>query len=731
MNDTIGMVFPMNPSIIYQLFNKKSLFNMPPLYFEGRLIGQFWLQIVFMWLLVVSSILAMDKVPAPLEVLVKNVGQGNCIIVKMLKLKSIEESKSIDNSPYDILLVDCGTSAFKAQFAHTASPVTPKKGVLGEKSSRTSFIMPRRSELPLNLDADKIQLKIKEELEMYKRIKAVVITHPDKDHYSWVANILEEKEFGSLILGGAPEKYLNTSNKISKLIKFNFEKTSFTAVADQHPIFTNLLNGEYSKQPSFYRVPPDKFAKKINFNPRFQIEFLAINANHVTSLGHNPTTINTSSKEDGTDDYNTDSIIIKITDLKTGKSIILTGDATGVTTTRLMDHASEDEKLAKLLEADVLVASHHGSSSHGTNNEAWIRTVNPEFIILSTGGSYGHPTKKAYEAFHKSPRLATVTSHSVYVGGINEDIIANHITTAGIFSTLPHGDIRIFFPDDKGDDIYIQPENSRTKEFKKLQQPQLELTSSTKFKDDVITPVTATPTKSFNIISKIPEPKSYVELLSGFNNVEVFEPLHIDLSDHRNEFILDYLISHDHIKENELDNVEIFLIVKRDKLIGHIDIERSQSISHLLKIESTQEHSQKEIDLIIDLKDPRNLHLLRELKPKSHTDTIMSPSANILHHSPLQLHSPWKYEESAITSERSPNTITTEELEYSEENFKVVLGRLILRHPISEVVQKLKEKGIGNANRDFVQQLQQGVWKEKYKDIWQKLKQSYPKDFEK
>jgi len=297
---------------------------------------------------------------------------------------------------YDILMVDCGSSAFKAPLREALGPRTPIRSQ-DEQRGKPSIERTSSSSVPtLNILQKSTQVSKATTQGVTgnnlndigdNTIKSIIVTHPDKDHYSWISNIIGSKLFEYLILGGAPEKYLNASNEISTLIYANFKRTIFTAVEGNNTPANSLKEGNYSKAQACYPVPEDKISGKLKFNPRFEIKFLAVNSNHVTSLEDNPTTINMSSKEDGTDDYNTDSIIVKITDTITKKSIILTGDATGVTTTRLMDHASKDSNLAALLKANVLVASHHGSSSHGTNNEAWIRTVSPEFIVISTGGS--------------------------------------------------------------------------------------------------------------------------------------------------------------------------------------------------------------------------------------------------------------------------------------------------------------------------------------------------------
>jgi beta-lactamase superfamily II metal-dependent hydrolase len=61
------------------------------------------------------------------------------------------------------------------------------------------------------------------------------------------------------------------------------------------------------------------------------------------------------------------------------------------------------------LKTTVLSASHHGASSAGSNNEAWVEATSPEIVVYSTGRRHGHPTCTAVERYHA--RLAHVPTH--------------------------------------------------------------------------------------------------------------------------------------------------------------------------------------------------------------------------------------------------------------------------------------------------------------------------------
>lgn len=635
-----------------------------------------------------------DGEHSSLEIIVKNVGQGNCIIVRVPREKTSSSTKKL----YDVMLVDCGSSSYKGPFQHTSHPQTPAKVLASppmRKKDRISDIIDK-PQVPLSLKIERREI-LADILEYVpqKNIKCVLITHPDIDHYGWVESVLQSRKWEWLILGGAPEKYLNSSNDISKLLKKNSTKAYYTAASEGGADSAQLGKGIYTKQPAFFFHDPEAITKKLNFNPRFEFRLLAINSNHVTSLGADPKVVNISSNEEEIDDYNTDSIILKITDTRTKKSIILTGDATGMTTTRLMDHA-KDSELANILQANVLVASHHGSSSHGTNNEAWIRTVNPEYIVISTGGSYGHPTKKAYAAFHTSPRLMRVPEHSVFVGGLTEDSIYNHVTTSGIFSTLPHGDIRIIFPEDEHGSITINSENTTQKDQPytgEPSSPSLSHRSETKIY----------PVKN---LADMREPMSYEEIMTDLNRLKPLSPMKLDLDDSRNHFIVQFLTTNSKAKleQESLEDAAAVLEFK-NHLVGEL----------LLGGEPT--------GFTIDLKDPRNLHLLRQIAAVSATSQIHSPlQSNISPRMPL------KSSASPRSSEIKEPTILHK---VSKEEFLSFFGYLLKTHTLPEVTKKLKENGNRKATRTYVDQLSKGMWQEDYPDTFSQLQRLFPEEYKK
>ena len=144
---------------------------------------------------------------------------------------------------------------------------------------------------------------------------------------------------------------------------------------------------------------------------------------------------------------NADSIVLKLEYF--GRSAILTGDATRIVTNRIAYSYTNDPEF---LNVDVLIAGHHGSYSHGSNNPTWIKQTQPRYVFISNGTMYGHPYAEAYEAFKSSPRIEKrLTPHYVLITrkGLSESYNKTYdarLTFKGIYSTLSNGNLRVLFP---------------------------------------------------------------------------------------------------------------------------------------------------------------------------------------------------------------------------------------------------------------------------------------------
>lgn len=459
---------------------------------------------------------SIENIDQKFHVIVKYVGHGNCIIVKFPEHRW--ESQEV---PAQTMLIDCGAKEFKKSLLNTAqSEMTPAthKGKSVPKTQRGMRLVPfsldgfppydsanlhqneessdgSQEDLTYDFLEDGWVIRTEDTLSREQLIqeinahmehqdspttlKTVVITHADQDHYSFISPLLSvpthDNTIENLVLGGSVQKYINS---VPEDIWGKFQKiyaTELINIDDKthafpiHKILPYLREqgGEWENIFSQFdlQLAPAKFGESALLNPgfgkafdfggRFKIDVLTINAGHVISS--NRGTITKIFQEI---DENTNSIILKITDKASGKSILFTGDATGLTTTRLMD-ALQYSHQEHVLQSDVLIAAHHGSISHGSNNFAWIESVNPKFIIISMGINSAPLSEYVYHNFNH-PGIATTKPHRLGAGA------SQIITEKGIFSTTAHGDIKIVFPQDTSEDIKIHSSHSGTGVFEAL-----------------------------------------------------------------------------------------------------------------------------------------------------------------------------------------------------------------------------------------------------------------------
>lgn len=85
---------------------------------------------------------------------------------------------------------------------------------------------------------------------------------------------------------------------------------------------------------------------------------------------------------------NEESIILHILLTDTKNSAIFTGDACGRNTKAILQREKSIEGVK------IMLASHHGASTHDSNSEDWIKATNPKIVIFSVGKmktTYYHP----------------------------------------------------------------------------------------------------------------------------------------------------------------------------------------------------------------------------------------------------------------------------------------------------------------------------------------------------
>ncbi len=411
---------------------------------------------------------------AKLELEVQNVGQGNCILVRV---------QQPEQDP-QYMMIDIGTSSYKKEFAYTATvsptkeeetqvPSSPSESFIGQmtplsivkkinpkkdpdqkawtKESKKKEVKEEKGENTfIQSLREKLKKKGQETVETMEEeeqippiyIKTLIVTHPDSDHYGWIKKLFSEEEdhIDYIIFGGLPENYdasgefgfktwignrlKNNSNIYFPAIQYN----PITSLEEVLPTSERTFAFHAYQKPKYSMK---SFKEALNFGEDINISLLSVNPTHFEGNG------NIVLRMSDPGDDNTDSLVVKIKHKES--SAILTGDATGLTTIRILNNYYEHKDF---LLTNVLLASHHGSFSHGSNNDAWVQATQPEFVLISNGLLHGHPYDDAYNAFKKSPRLKKVPKHKVLVAESKKDWFL-HTTQRAIYSTLTSGMIKV------------------------------------------------------------------------------------------------------------------------------------------------------------------------------------------------------------------------------------------------------------------------------------------------
>ena len=201
----------------------------------------------------------------------------------------------------------------------------------------------------------------------------VVVSHGDTDHYSYILDIL--RNLGDMYkfhfyLGGKEEhyskKFIEGLKRIPKPRCLSYHcAESYTAVDAVMPV--PVISDEYTA------------------------EFLA-------KLAH--------------DDKNASSLVLRIAKSTVPQAplVLLMGDATNMTTEPILEEDVRD--------TTILIANHHGSDTHGSNNQAWVNKSKPEITIFSAReSSHEHPRSDVVSRYHDSPRLRVEWLHEFSYSG--------------------------------------------------------------------------------------------------------------------------------------------------------------------------------------------------------------------------------------------------------------------------------------------------------------------------
>ncbi|WP_032112563.1 hypothetical protein [Candidatus Paracaedibacter symbiosus] len=181
--------------------------------------------------------------------------------------------------------------------------------------------------------------------------------------------------------------------------------------------------------------PFPEFIKALEvINDDFRLYFLSVNPTHDSGPGGTVRLTNATTREEKEKETNTDSLVLKIA--YGNAHTVLPGDATGITTSRIQVTYSPG-----FLRSQVLLLAHHGAYTEGSNNDVWLGLIQPEYILISAGHTYGHPHKKALRAFRSLASLKkNITNHQISwtKRGTHRD---KEDTTDAIFLTYDSGDL--------------------------------------------------------------------------------------------------------------------------------------------------------------------------------------------------------------------------------------------------------------------------------------------------
>ena len=237
----------------------------------------------------------------------------------------------------------------------------------------------------------------------YENPPDVMISHADADHYNYVDDVLNKTDVNSVWLGGQQRKYdeLDKKNNFKRWMNLQEEKKKVVSKFPYH-----WHNGGKPLN-SVSCGSADVFVLTVNSSIRFDED------------------------KDCDDD-----------EIKNGNSLVLSinygnftavfpGDAEGSTELQAIKNYKTNNNTS--LDVDLLSASHHGASTHGSNGmdyedgdeyiieptpSKWHDITKPEIVIYSAGTKYLHPRCKVLKQYEGS--LKEANPHYIRCGDSEE-----------------------------------------------------------------------------------------------------------------------------------------------------------------------------------------------------------------------------------------------------------------------------------------------------------------------
>lgn len=362
-----------------------------------------------------------------------NVGQGNFVVL---------EVPGAPGANPQILVVDGGSSS-RGTIATTADQ---------ETSTVKGFGVPTQS----NLSADSVHKefmkfgntspdKLAKDFQTKilggggVPIKTIVLTHADADHYNLLDKIFSDTKVENIILSGDlssyKDKFIDKNGDAKKFLlwleKKHKEKTkifmpgaSYEAIPEGTTVAAFIEKNVNNFAPTAYKGADDKFhvlgelkistqfVQAFNFGNDVKIYPLSINPLRELNKKNKKLQRKSTTKfnyEDGLDkiNENDDSTVIKIVNGES--SALLTGDATEHTYNSIKKNFGNNKEFLK---SKILLLSHHGTKTNGSNSKEWLGLIQPEFVAVSNSIKHDSMEKEVYDSVVAMKSLFTLKSKS-------------------------------------------------------------------------------------------------------------------------------------------------------------------------------------------------------------------------------------------------------------------------------------------------------------------------------
>lgn len=93
---------------------------------------------------------------------------------------------------------------------------------------------------------------------------------------------------------------------------------------------------------------------------------------------------------------------------------------------------------ALMEDTTVLLASHHGADTHGSNHDGWIAATNPQIVVFSAGIRFGHPRQEVVERYQVA-QTSNVALHHIRWGVSNTEYEEHLPTQKPVYVTKENG----------------------------------------------------------------------------------------------------------------------------------------------------------------------------------------------------------------------------------------------------------------------------------------------------